>query len=289
MKALRRAAALVLLLMLLFQTAYAAEAGTSFTCYGDDLSSEQFQTVVELLGTDLETDTLIKVTIDDEKALLGDLVDADKIGSRSISSARVTLTDEGTGISVTTHNIDWVTPAMYSSALATAGVQNARIVVAAPVDVSGTAALAGILKAYETAASTELSQEAKAAAGSEMMLTGNLADLIGSDQAVELLAMVKQAIADYNLDDFDSLRPYVVEGARQLGVSLTDAQIDEITELGVRIAKLDLDPEQLASQLNGLIDNIQKIQDVQQKASSIFDNIKTAVQGFFDWIGSWFR
>lgn len=289
MKALRRAAALVLLLMMLFQTAYAAEAGTSFTCYGDDLSSEQFQTVVELLGTDLETDTLIKVTIDDEKALLGDLVDADKIGSRSISSARVTLTDEGTGISVTTHNIDWVTPAMYSSALATAGVQNARIVVAAPVDVSGTAALAGILKAYETAASTELSREAKAAAGSEMMLTGNLADLIGSDQAVELLAMVKQAIADYNLDDFDSLRPYVVEGARQLGVSLTDAQIDEITELGVRIAKLDLDPEQLAAQLNGLIDNIQKIQDVQQKASSIFDNIKTAVQGFFDWIGSWFR
>lgn len=289
MKALRRAAALVLLLMLLFQTAYAAESGTSFTCYGDDLSSEQFQTVVELLGTDLETDTLIKVTIDDEKALLGDLVDADKIGSRSISSARVTLTDEGTGISVTTHNIDWVTPAMYSSALATAGVQNARIVVAAPVDVSGTAALAGILKAYETAASTELSREAKAAAGSEMMLTGNLADLIGSDQAVELLAMVKQAIADYNLDDFDSLRPYVVEGARQLGVSLTDAQIDEITELGVRIAKLDLDPDQLAAQLNGLIDNIQKIQDVQQKASSIFDNIKTAVQGFFDWIGSWFR
>lgn len=289
MNAIRRAAALVLLLILLTQTAYAGETASSFTCYGDDLSSEQFQTVVELLGTDLETDTLIKVTIDDEKALLGDIVDADKIGTRSISSARVTLTGEGTGISVTTHNINWVTPAMYSSALATAGVENARIVVAAPVEVSGTAALAGILKAYETAASTELSQAAKQVAGSEMVLTGDLADLIGSDQAVELLAMVKQAIADYNLDNFDSLRPYVVEGARQLGVSLTDAQIDEITELGVRIAQLDLDPEQLAAQLNGWIDNIEKIQKVQQQASGIFEQIKTAVLGFFDWIGSWFR
>ena len=178
---------------------------------------------------------------------------------------------------------------MYSSALATAGVDNARIVVAAPVEVSGTAALAGILKAYESAASTQLSDEAKAVAGSEMVLTGDLADMIGSDDAVELLAMVKNAIAEYHLDDYDSLRPYVEQGAKQLGVQLTEDQIDQITKLGVQIAKLDLDPEKLAGQLNGLVDNIQKIQKVQQSAGSIFTNIKTAVQGFFNWIGSWFK
>ena len=169
------------------------------------------------------------------------------------------------------------------------GVDNARIVVAAPVEVSGTAALAGILKAYESAASTQLSDEAKAVAGSEMVLTGDLADMIGSDDAVELLAMVKNAIAEYHLDDYDSLRPYVEQGAKQLGVQLTEDQIDQITKLGVQIAKLDLDPEKLAGQLNGLVDNIQKIQKVQQSAGSIFTNIKTAVQGFFNWIGSWFK
>ncbi len=290
-KMAKRLAALLMsaLLFLLPVGALADETAQSFTCYGDDLTSEQFQEVAKLLGTNLEQDTLIRVTIEDERALLGGVVSSDKIGSRSLSSARVTLTGEGSGISVSTHNINWVTPSMYSSALATAGVVNASIVVAAPTSVSGTAALAGILKAYETAASAELSQEAKAAAGSEMVLTGNLGEVIGSDQAVELLAMVKKAIADYHLDDYDTLRPYVVAGAEQLGVTLSDAQIDEITKLGVQIAKLDLDPEKLSAQLNGFIDNIQKIQVTQQKAGAIFESIKTAVQGFFNWIGSWFK
>lgn len=298
MKFIKKAAALLLafLMLLVPATALADETNVtdtttaeSFVCYGDDLNSEQFEKVMNLLGADLSKDQLIKVTIDDEKALLGSIISADKIGSRSLSSARVTLTGEGTGISVTTQNINWVTSSMYSSALATAGVDNARIVVAAPVEVSGTAALAGILKAYESAASTQLSDEAKAVAGSEMVLTGDLADMIGSDDAVELLAMVKNAIAEYHLDDYDSLRPYVEQGAKQLGVQLTEDQIDQITKLGVQIAKLDLDPEKLAGQLNGLVDNIQKIQKVQQSASSIFTNIKTAVQGFFNWIGSWFK
>ena len=298
MKFIKKAAAMLLafLMLLVPATALADETNVtdtttaeSFVCYGDDLNSEQFEKVMNLLGADLSKDQLIKVTIDDEKALLGSIISADKIGSRSLSSARVTLTGEGTGISVTTQNINWVTSSMYSSALATAGVDNARIVVAAPVEVSGTAALAGILKAYESAASTQLSDEAKAVAGSEMVLTGDLADVIGSDDAVELLAMVKNAIAEYHLDDYDSLRPYVEQGAKQLGVQLTDDQIDQITKLGVQIAKLDLDPEKLAGQLNGLVDNIQKIQKVQQSAGSIFTNIKTAVQGFFNWIGSWFK
>lgn len=298
MKFIKKAAALLLAFLMLLgpATALADETNVtdtttaeSFVCYGDDLNSEQFEKVMNLLGADLSKDQLIKVTIDDEKALLGSIISADKIGSRSLSSARVTLTGEGTGISVTTQNINWVTSSMYSSALATAGVDNARIVVAAPVEVSGTAALAGILKAYESAASTQLSDEAKAVAGSEMVLTGDLADMIGSDDAVELLAMVKNAIAEYHLDDYDSLRPYVEQGAKQLGVQLTEDQIDQITKLGVQIAKLDLDPEKLAGQLNGLVDNIQKIQKVQQSADSIFTNIKTAVQGFFNWIGSWFK
>ena len=178
---------------------------------------------------------------------------------------------------------------MYASALSTAGVQDATIVVAAPVSVSGTAALAGILKAYESAAGTELSAAAKAAAGSEMVLTGDLADIIGSDQAVELIAMVKQAIADYNLTDFDTLRPYVVEGARQLGVDLTDEQIDQITDLGVRIAQLDLDPEQLAGQLQGLVNNFQRLQNLSEQASGLWSRIESAFQGFWSWLTGLFR
>ncbi len=284
----RRVAALLLLLALLLPQAVQADSA-SITCYGEDLTSEQYTLVLDLLGADPATDTLIPVTHEDEVSLLGDIVPAEKIGSRSLSSARVTLAQEGAGIAVTVYNIDWVTPQMYASALSTAGVQDAVIVVAAPVSVSGTAALAGILKAYESAAGTELSAAAKAAAGSEMVLTGDLADIIGSDQAVELIAMVKQAIADYNLTDFDTLRPYVVEGARQLGVDLTDEQIDQITDLGVRIAQLDLDPEQLAGQLQGLVNNFQRLQNLSEQASGLWSRIESAFQGFWSWLTGLFR
>ena len=122
MKILKKLAALMLCALLLTLPVTAFADSVSFTCYGDDLSSDQYQMVLELLGSDYANDTFIPVTIEDERALLGHAVSADKIGSRSLSSARVTLLDEGSGISVETHNINWVTPSMYSSALITAGV-----------------------------------------------------------------------------------------------------------------------------------------------------------------------
>ena len=278
----KTASVLLALLLMLMPVGVLAE-GTSFTCYGNDLNSDQYQLVLNLLGSDYANDTFIPVTIEDERALLGDVVSADKIGSRSLSSARVTLLDAGSGISVTTHNINWVTPAMYSSALITAGVQDAKIVVAAPMEVSGTAALAGILKAYESASAEEISDLARSVAGSEMVITGELSEIIGSEEAVELLAMVKQAIADYNLDDYDTLRPYVEQGAYQLGVQLDEEQIDQITNLGVRIAKLDLDPQQLSQQLSGIVDNLQKIRLAQEKTQSLLDQLIGMVQKILDW------
>lgn len=288
MKTMQKLAALMLIALLLILPITTYADGASFTCYGDDLTSDQYQTVLALLGSDYAGDTFIPVTIEDERALLGHVVSADKIGSRSLSSARVTLLDEGSGISVQTHNINWVTPSMYSSALITAGVQNAKIVVAAPVEVSGTAALAGILKAYESASAVEISDLARNVAGTEMVLTGELSDVIGSEEAVELLAMVKQAIADYNLDDYDTLRPYVEQGAYQLGVQLTEEQIDQVTELGVKFAQLDFDPQQLSQQLSGIVDNLQKIRVAQEKTLSLLDQLTQMMQKLLDWFNNLF-
>ena len=105
----RRVAALLLLLALLLPQAVQADSA-SITCYGEDLTSEQYTLVLDLLEADPATDTLIPVTHEDEVSLLGDIVPAEKIGSRSLSSARVTLAQEGAGIAVTVYNIDWVTP-----------------------------------------------------------------------------------------------------------------------------------------------------------------------------------
>ncbi len=265
--------------------ALAAPATNSFTCYGEDLSAEQYSQVLKLLGTDIDNDTLISVSIEDEKALLAGLVDEEKMGSRSLSSARVTLKEAGSGISVTTHNINWVTSNMYASALSTAGVQDADIVVAAPTEVSGTAALAGIFKAYESASGEVLSDVAKALAGEEMLTLGNLADFIGTEQAEELIAMGKQYALDNGLTDPEKARPYVEEAARQLNVSLTDSQIDTITSLLVRIVEQDMSPEEIANQLNSISSAIQKFEQAKQGAATFFEKVKVT----FQTIGDWFK
>ncbi len=284
MKSFKRTLCVMLTLLMLAMPLMAQAEERSFTCYGDDLNSEQYVKVLELLGADPANDVMIAVTHEDEVALLAGAVDAALLGSRSLSSARVTLTDEQVGISVTTHNINWVTPNMYASALVTAGVENARIVVAAPFEVSGTAALAGILKAYESASGQPIDSLAKSVAGSEIMLTGELSEAIGSQQAVELLAMVKQAIADYDLDDYDTLRPYVEEGAYQLGVQLTDAQIDSITQLGVDFAQLDFDPTELAAKLEGLAGDLQRIQKQTEELSGLLEKAVAWLRKVVDWL-----
>ena len=58
-------------------------------------------------------------------------------------------------------NINWVTDAMYTNALITAGVKDAEIQITAPFKVSGTAALTGLMKAYETASNKQIPEEVK--------------------------------------------------------------------------------------------------------------------------------
>ena len=58
---------------------------------GAYVSSHLHLNVTYLLEADPATDTLIPVTHEDEVSLLGDIVPAEKIGSRSLSSARGTL------------------------------------------------------------------------------------------------------------------------------------------------------------------------------------------------------
>jgi len=116
---------------------------------GADLTPEQVALVYQAFGVQQGSVVQLTVTNAEERAYLEGYVDSSIIGTRSISCVYVELLGSGAGMNVTTSNITWCTPEMYISALATAGITDARIIVAAPFEVSGTAALTGIYKAYE--------------------------------------------------------------------------------------------------------------------------------------------
>ena len=92
----------------------------------------------------------IYVTNQEEHKYLGSYISKAKIGTKALSSSKITIGEENSGLNVTTHNINWVSEQMYVNAMTTAGVKDADVYVTAPFTVSGTAALTGILKAYET-------------------------------------------------------------------------------------------------------------------------------------------
>lgn len=281
----KKALCLVLGLMMALMMMPAALAdGEWKVTLGNDLTQSQREEVFSMLGVKEDEVQLFTITIDEEKALLGDLVPSDKIGTCSLSCASVRPLAEGDGIKVSTQNITWVSETMYASALATAGVKDAEVKVACPVKVSGTAALAGIFKAYE-ATSGELSDIAKETATEELVTTGELGEIIGQEQAAELIAMIKQKILELGYDNPDTVRPVVIQVAGDLNITLTDDQIETITNLIVSIANLDIDPAQLASQVQKINDSLKDLAQTSEKASGFVESIKN----FFANLGNWFK
>ena len=77
---------------------------------------------------------------------------------------------------------------------ATAGITDARVVVAAPFEVSGTAALTGVYKAYEDLTGKKLDDLAKAVSTQELTITGELANEIGEMDSTSIVNDLKMML-----------------------------------------------------------------------------------------------
>lgn len=284
MKTMRRFCALLVALCLLLPAAALAD-NASIISLGADITEDQKKDILAFLSPkEGEVTRIITITNQDEKDLLGGYISASQIGTRSISCSSVTLRESGAGISVATNNITWVTSDMYKNALITAGITDAAIVVTAPFPVSGTAALAGIYKAYESAVGTELEAEAKSAAGEELAITGQLGDLLGQEEAAQLIAQLKEEVIKQGLDNPESIKPAIEQAAKELGVTLTNEQIDMLTKLLLRLLELDLDPEELANQVNSIMGTLQNLQKAANTTNNFFESVKSGWNNFVSWV-----
>ena len=139
----------ILFCLLLPFKAYAdVAAGDMIVTLGENLTTEQKNMLLSEMNVPTDVKT-ITVSNAEEHQYLGGYISNALIGTKAISSSSVTFEQAGSGLKVETKNINWVTEDMYINALATAGVKDASVYVTAPFSVSGTAALTGIIKAYE--------------------------------------------------------------------------------------------------------------------------------------------
>lgn len=215
-----------------------------FLALGADLKAQERETVLRLLGVteqELGNYNVITVTNADEHAYLDEYLDNSIIGSRALSSVKVVGREAGSGIHVDTSNISYCTAGMYRNALITAGVEDADITVAGPFSISGTAALVGAIKAYETMTGEEIPEVNMDAANNELVITGEIVENVGDSQKVEeLMALVKQKVAEGSVKSREDIEALVGQAAEELDVSLSDEDRDKIAGLMDKIDGLDL-------------------------------------------------
>jgi uncharacterized protein YpuA (DUF1002 family) len=229
--------------------------GDVIVTLGEDLTEQQKNDMVAELAAP-ENSQIITVSNKEEHDYLGESIPKAQIGSIAISSASITTGAKDSGLEVQTNNITWVTDEMYTNALTTAGVKDATIKIAAPFSVTGTAALTGIMKAYETTTNEEIPEEIKKVANEEMVKTAQLGDSIGADNAAALMGKVKDEIAKNEPKTEADLRTLIEQVATELGITLTDAELDMLVDFFNKLKAMDIDWNQVKEQLSATTEKI---------------------------------
>lgn len=266
--------------------ALAVDAGEARAVIGANLTEEQIADVYANFGIKRGDVTELRVTNADERKYLEGYVDESVIGTNSISCVYIEVLNEGEGLDVTTSNINWCTSQMYVSALATAGITDAKIIVAAPFEVSGTAALTGVYMAYEDITGEELDETAKLVSTQELTLTAELAEKIGSYDSVEIVNELKLLLGETKNMTDKELRSEIESIASDLGVSLTDTQINQLISLCRSLEKLN--PEQLKEKVESVQNTIAKLGQAKETVSNFFEGVKNVWNSIVDFFKNLF-
>ena len=237
---------------------------------GANLTDSQKNSMYEYFGTSSDKAEVIEVTNADERKYLEGVAPEEQIGTRTYSCSYVEPTTSG-GIQVKVSNLTYVTSSMISSTLLTSGVENCNVIAASPIEVSGTGALTGIMMAYEKATGTTLNEDQKAAATDELVTTGDLANDIGQDKAEDVMNDAKESVIEDGLKDENDIQDAVEDAAKNNDVTLTQEQIDKISDLMKNISQYDYDVKALKNTLN----------NIDGKSEGFFSNLWSSIKGIF--------
>lgn len=292
-KLIKRSVLLAMLFTVLLSVQAFASQDQPIIALGADLSATQRETVLSLMNVteaDLVNYKVITITNDMEHQYLDAYMDPAVIGTKSLSSVKITPAESGHGVMVTTQNINYCTTGMYRNALLTAGVSDADILVVGPTQLSGTAALIGAIKGYEEMTGEVVSDSTLDTAMNELITTGELAMADADSEEIEsLIAFVKAKVAAGDLNSDADIQAAIEEGEQKFGVSLSKEEIAQIIDIMNKINALGLDPNMLVSQAEDLyskfgtdfLNHINGSEIAKAAASNVFSQIGNAIKNFF--------
>ena len=266
--------------------AFAAEPGARCVVVGADLTQTQIESVYESFGLRRGEAPELTITSSEERQYLEGLVDESVIGTKSVSCVCIELLEAGSGLELRTNNITWCTKEMFLTALATAGVTDARVIVSAPWASAGTAALAGIFKAWEYLSGETLDETAKEAGAQELAAAASLSGKIGSADALRIIAELKKLVGSEPALDGDALTEKIGEIASELNISLPEDAPESLQSLFASLKKLD--PRELREKTEAAAETLKKLQNAKEKASGFIETVRRVFRAIADFFRTLF-
>ena len=263
--------------------------GLPIVVLGGSLSESQKEEVRDMLGV-TNPEMVEEVTVTGEDLVR--YINGEDRNARMFSSAKITREEKGEGLvieRVNPENITEVTDTMYANALLTAGIEDATVEVASPVKVSGHSALTGIYKAYEVAGE-ELDTARLEVANDELNLATDLANEEGieEEKVSELLADIKQAIADQKPASKEEVEQIVEEQLSKLNIELSEEDRQRLTDLFEQMRNLNINFDNVSEQLGKLSDTIQEKLGEVVNNEGFWQGVKDFFQGMIDAISGIF-
>lgn len=220
-------------------SSFAAQKGR--VTFGIDLTDSQEVQMLKDFNVSENDITIDRITNEDIINQLGlDPNDKSNYEGGCYSSSYVQLKNKG-GIQVESYNLTEVTSLMLSNALVTSGVTDAVIVAGSPFPVTGTSALAGILKGFEKEKGEELSLNNKKTAQEEIETTSSLADEIGQDEAAKVINDIKTKVIKESPKNEEEIKKIVEDMIKNYDFKLSEDQKSKINNLMININNLDID------------------------------------------------
>ncbi|HLQ95950.1 MAG TPA: DUF1002 domain-containing protein [Pseudogracilibacillus sp.] len=262
--------------------------GEPVVVYGEQLSDSQRDEVKRLL--DVDTSEAEELTVNGED--IAHYIDGNP-NSNMYSSVKITYEEEGKGIDVdivSEDNITEVTTDMYENALLTAGVENATVEVASPVEVSGHSALTGIYKAYDEDGET-LDQDRMETANEELDVTTELSkrDNVSKEEVTELMTEIKKEIAEQDPATKEEVEEIVKEQLDKQEIELSEEDRQMLTDLFDKIRDLDIDFGKLKGQLEDISKQIQDKMDDLDIDEGFWEKVKEFFNDMIDSLASLFK
>ena len=261
-----------------------------YLALGADLTDAQKNTVLSLMGIDpanLGNYDVVYTTNAEEHQYLDSYISSSQIGSKSWSSVVIVKRDKGNGLNISTRNINYCTVGMYKNALTTAGITDADIIVAGPQEISGTAALVGVFKAYQEMTGETINADIIDASLNELVVTGQLEQSIAglSDEEVEeFIAYIKSVIAQNDLKDEASINQAIDDACSKYNVTLSDSERQQIVDLLLKITSLGINLDSLVDYAESLYHSFKDgggDSSVLSSVGTFFSNVFSSIADFF--------